>query len=169
MAADSIVSFSKDIQPILQNSCLKCHGSAMQLSKLDLRTRDAALKGGEHGPSLVPGKADQSRLYRMISGEEKPAMPLGGKIAPEQIAVIKTWIDQGAVWDAMASTPGDAKAAAAEISALQEMKILPEARQYWAFQRPVRAAVPNVAGKPANPVDAFLLAAMEQRGLKPAP
>ncbi|MDQ6706043.1 MAG: DUF1549 domain-containing protein, partial [Acidobacteriota bacterium] len=174
LAADAPLSFSKDIQPILQSNCLKCHGSAMQLSKLDLRTRDAALKGGEHGPSLVPGKSDQSRLYRMISGEEKPAMPLGGKLAPEKIAAIKTWIDQGAVWDATASAAGDAKSAAAEISALEDMKIAPEARQYWAFQRPVRAVVPNVAAKlvnpvPVNPVDAFLLAAMEQRGLKPAP
>ncbi|MGI8990764.1 MAG: PSD1 and planctomycete cytochrome C domain-containing protein [Bryobacteraceae bacterium] len=166
-SAGAAVAFSKDVQPILQNSCWKCHGSAMQLSKLDLRTRDSALKGGEHGPSIVPGNAAQSRLVRMISGEEKPAMPMGGALSPDQIATLRSWIDQGAVWDAAA--PVDAKTTAAQVSALEDMPIPPEARKYWAFQKPVRPPVPSVAQKPANPIDAFLLRAMEQHGLKPAP
>src|SRR5438552_2338855 len=57
-AADRQVSFSKDIQPILQASCWTCHGAALQLSQLDLRTRESALKGGEHGTVLAPGKAE---------------------------------------------------------------------------------------------------------------
>ncbi|MDQ6664129.1 MAG: hypothetical protein M3Z23_07025 [Acidobacteriota bacterium] len=101
-SAAAPVSFSKDIQPILQNSCWKCHGSAMQLSKLDLRTRESALKGGDHGPAIVPGNPAQSRLVRMISGEEKPAMPMGGTLTPEQVATLKSWIEQGAVWDSTA-------------------------------------------------------------------
>ncbi len=139
----------------------------MQLSKLDLRTRDSALKGGEHGPSIVPGKAAQSRLFLMISGAEKPAMPMGGSLSSEQVAKLKSWIDQGAVWDGNATA--DAKTSASDLSALEDMKISPEARKYWAFQLPVRRPVPNVAAHPANPVDAFLLQAMEQRGLRPAP
>src|ERR1051326_1471284 len=102
-AAAKTVSFSKDIQPILQDSCWKCHGAAIQLSKLDLRTREAALKGGEHGPAVVPGKAEESRLFRLVSGLEKPAMPMDGKLTPEQIAAIKNWIDEGAQWDASAA------------------------------------------------------------------
>src|SRR5439155_1303286 len=54
--AQEPVSFTKDIQPILQNSCWKCHGEAMQLSKLDLRTFEGALKGGEKGASIVASK-----------------------------------------------------------------------------------------------------------------
>jgi hypothetical protein len=70
VAADKPVSFAKDIQPVLESSCLKCHGSAIQLSKLDLRTRETALKGGEKGPALVPGKAEESKLYRLVAGLE---------------------------------------------------------------------------------------------------
>ena len=94
------VSFTKDIQPILQNSCWKCHGKAMQLSKLDLSTREAALKGGEKGAAIVPGNSSESRFYRRVAGLEKPAMPMDGTLAVEQVAAIKTWIDQGAHWDA---------------------------------------------------------------------
>src|SRR5437763_17061245 len=75
--AQESVSFGKDIQPILESSCWTCHGDALQLSKLDLRARESALKGGEHGAAIVPGKADDSRLYRRIAGLEKPAMPMG--------------------------------------------------------------------------------------------
>src|SRR4051794_17464602 len=70
------ISFSKEIQPLLERSCLSCHGDALQLSKLDLRTRESALKGGTHGPAIVPGNAEQSQLYRRIAGLESPAMPM---------------------------------------------------------------------------------------------
>src|SRR5262249_14209521 len=133
-AADKPVSFSKDIQPVLQNNCLKCHGSAIQLSKLDLRTRETALKGGEKGPSIVPGNAEQSKLYRLVAGLEKPAMPMDGKLTAAQISIIKDWINQGAPWEGTAS--GQAGGAAA-LSALEDMPIPPDARKYWAFQKPV--------------------------------
>ena len=55
-AADRQISFSKDIQPVLQATCWKCHGLAVQLSKLDLSSRESALKGGEGGVVLVPGQ-----------------------------------------------------------------------------------------------------------------
>ena len=71
--AEAPVSFSKEIGPIFENSYWKCHGPTMQLSKLDLHTREGALKGGEHGPAIVPGRAKQSRLYRLMAGLEKPA------------------------------------------------------------------------------------------------
>src|SRR5262245_58060378 len=62
------ISFSKDILPVLDANCLTCHGEGLQLSKLDLRTREGALKGGDHGAAIVPGNAEQSRLYRLITG-----------------------------------------------------------------------------------------------------
>src|SRR5205085_5760829 len=98
-AADKGVSFSADIQPVLESSCWKCHGGSIQLSKLDLSTREAALKGGAKGTAIVPGKAAESRLYRFVAGLEKPSMPLDGKLTPDQISIIKDWIDQGAPWD----------------------------------------------------------------------
>src|SRR5262245_38480047 len=62
VGVDDLVSFDKDVRPIFQ-ACETCHGE-LQMSGLDLRTRDGALKGGDHGAAIVPGSADQSRLYR---------------------------------------------------------------------------------------------------------
>src|SRR5215831_13938048 len=143
--AQGPVSFAKDIQPILQNSCLKCHGQAMQLSKLDLRTLESALKGGDHGASIIPGNADQSPLYRRIAGIERPAMPMdGSKLTADQIAAVKAWIDQGAHWDAVADVKAQPVDPAA-LAALENMVISPEARNYWAFKLPVQASLPNVS------------------------
>lgn len=160
-AADKPVSFRADIQPVFENSCWKCHGSAVQLSKLDLRTREAALKGGERGAAIVPGKAEDSRLYRLIAGLEKPSMPMDGKLTAEQISAIREWINQGAAWEATS----DAKQP--QVSSIEEVSISPEARNYWAFQKPVRAPVPEIS--PANPIDAFLEKVRRDKGLKAAP
>src|SRR5579859_316259 len=133
-AADKPVSFTKDIEPVLQGSCWKCHGSAIQLSKLDLRTRESALKGGEKGPAIVPGKAEESKFYRLVAGLEKPTMPMDGKLTADQIGIIKAWIDQGAVWDSTAISKQDSGAA---LPGSEDKPIPPEARKYWAFQNPV--------------------------------
>jgi hypothetical protein len=155
------VSFSKNIQPIFESSCWKCHGAAVQLSKLDLRTREAALAGGLHGPSLVPGKPELSRLYRMAAGVEKPAMPMDGKLTADQIAALRRWIEAGAPWDA------NVKASSAPSDGLEGNDVVPpEARSYWAFRKPVRPAVPPTA---SHPVDAFVRKALAERGLRQAP
>src|SRR5216684_8419572 len=96
--AQDAVSFDKDIRPILQASCETCHGE-LQVSGFDVRTRESALKGGDHGAAIVPGSADQSRLYRRVAGLEQPSMPMDGALTAPQISVIKAWIDQGAHWD----------------------------------------------------------------------
>ena len=159
-AAAQSVSFATDIRPIFESSCWKCHGGSVQLSKLDLRTRDAALRGGEHGAAIVPGKAEESRLYRLVAALEKPSMPLDGKLSADQIATIRRWIDQGAAWDRTSggNTAPDATAA------LEEMAIPPEARRYWAFQKPVRPPVPASVDL-TNPVDRFLEQSRAEKGL----
>lgn len=70
---------------LLSARCLPCHNAKMQLGKLDLSTRAAALKGGEHGPALLPGNANSSRLYRLITATDKPAMPMDGKLSTTEI------------------------------------------------------------------------------------
>jgi hypothetical protein len=165
-AQSAPVSFSKDIQPIFEASCWKCHGGALQLSKLDLRTRQDALKGGAHGPAITPGKPDVSKLYRMVAGVEKPAMPMDGRLTPDQVDTIKRWIAEGAVWDATVTSKSTAPALD-----LEGGDVPPEARQYWAFRKPVRHAVPVTRDERMNrhPVDAFLMKVLADRGLKPAP
>jgi hypothetical protein len=167
------VSFTADIQPILTSSCLNCHGDGVQLSKFDLRTRESALKGGEHGSDIVPGNAEQSRMYRRVAGLEKPSMPAqGAPLSAAQIAAVKKWIDDGAKWDVPATTsaaPAPAAAASA-VAALMERPITAEERNYWAFKLPVQTPPPVVANKSlVNPIDRFLEKAREEHGLKPAP
>jgi len=163
-AAETQVSFVKDIQPIFVKSCWNCHSSSVQLSKLNLATREAALKGGEHGSDLVPGSADKSRIYRLAAGLDKPSMPIGGALAPDEIENIRLWINQGAVWEGAA-----APIVSKKTDPLQDAPIRPEERNYWAFRIPVRPPIPAVRGPAANPIDAFILSALEKNGLKRAP
>jgi hypothetical protein len=166
LAADTLgaqtVSFRNDIQPILEANCLKCHGAAIQLSKLDLRTREAALTGGAHGAAITPGNPDASKLYRMVAGLEKPAMPMGGKLDPAAVDKIRRWIAEGAPWDASAVSAKSSGSA----TDLEKGDVPPEARNYWAFRKPVRPPVPDTAG---NPVDAFIRQTLKARGLTQAP
>ncbi len=162
------ISFANEIFPILEANCLSCHGAQMQLARLDLRTRESALAGGAHGPAVVPGNAEQSRLFRRVAGTEVPAMPMSGDaLTPSQGAAIKTWIVQGARWEA---TTVAATSAANPLAALERMDITPEQRNYWAFRPPVRAPLPVVANKDlTNPIDRFIEKARVDRGLTTAP
>jgi hypothetical protein len=170
-AADTPVPFS-EVRAVFESSCWKCHGAAIQLSKLDLRTRESALKGGQRGAAIVPGKADASRLYRVVAGLEKPAMPMDGKLTADQISIVKQWIDQGALWDVTPDATVPTQSAATQLI-LEDMPLPPDARKYWAFQKPVQAAVPEVAravpNPLSNPIDRFLEKARLAKGLKPAP
>ena len=70
------------------------------MANLDLRTRETALRGGKHGPAVVPGDAAASHMYRHLIGQEKPQMPFGGRLTDAEIALVKEWIESGAEWDA---------------------------------------------------------------------
>jgi len=147
---------------ILRQKCAQCHGEAVQMAGLDLRTRESLLKGGAQGAAIVPGDAEASRLYRRVAGLEKPVMPMAPlpPLTPEEIATLKSWIDRGAMW-------GAAKTAAATT----EKVITAEDRKWWAFQKPVRPPVPPVADTrwKSNPIDAFVKQALDRKGLAPAP
>ena len=153
------VTFEDHIRPIMERTCWNCHGAAAQLSGLDLRTRAGALEGGAKGPALVPGRAEDSRLFRMVAGLDEPVMPMGGEeLTDAEVAALRAWIDQGAHWDAGGATP-----AAVALAALEGGELPPGARDYWAFRRPARAPV-HVAGAFTHPVDRFLEAARRRRG-----
>ncbi len=152
------VSFTTDVRPILERSCLSCHGDAVQMGKLDLRSREGALRGGTRGSDLIPGDSGGSRLYRRVAGLEQPAMPVqGDPLTAAQVATLKNWIDQGAAWDAIVSTSNAASSAAAALAALENRPITPEERNYWAFKLPVQAPLPVVGNtRLTNPIDRFL-------------
>ena len=93
-----------DVQAVLKR-CGQCHGPTLQMSKLDLSTREAMLKGGEKGPAIVPGNAEASPLYRRISGLQAPAMPMPPVPAlnAQEVELVKNWINQGAKMTAVAA------------------------------------------------------------------
>ncbi len=140
---------------------MSCHGAA-KMSGLDLRSREGMLKGGQRGPALEPGRSGQSRLFRFVSGLEKPAMPPGKKLTDAELKVLRQWIDTGAPYDVKPDPSGDELAALAK---LEERPITPAEKNYWAF-RPVMRRDPP--GDSKNPVDAFLNAALQAKGIHPA-
>src|SRR5207302_981693 len=123
--------FTETVAPIFRARCIRCHNSEKPRGSLDLSTRERMLKGGEHGPALMPGDAGKSLLVALISGPE-PKMPKqGARLTSEEIARVRYWIDQGAPWPA-AFVLGEAKA---------KWKIGPD---WWSLRKLSRPAIPVV-------------------------
>lgn len=166
--AGRVVSFEKEVKPLLEARCVKCHGAAMQLGKLDLRNRQVALKGGEKGPAFLAGNAAQSILFKRVAGLEKPAMPMDGKLSDAEVETLRLWIEQGAVWE---GELGAAKTADDPLKAIENSPLPPKAKDWWSFRKPVRPEIPKVDdprwGK--HPIDAFIKRQLDAQGLKPAP
>src|SRR5262245_8735196 len=99
-AADK-VDFEQQIKPILELDCVRCHGPEKPKGKLRLDTKEGALKGGDNGPALVPGKPDQSPLYKstiLPADDENRMPPKGDPLKKEQTELLRLWIEQGAAW-----------------------------------------------------------------------
>src|SRR5262249_51827670 len=100
------VDFAKQIKPLLERSCVACHGPDKQRSAFRLDSREALLKGGNTGSAVVvPGKSATSTLLDYVSGRaegmEMPPMPKREKFAAltkEEVELLRAWIEQGAVW-----------------------------------------------------------------------
>ena len=99
-SAKKDLTFEKDILPIFQKSCVKCHGPEKQKAKLRLDTLEATLKGGENGDCISKGSSAKSTLVHTIARlDPDAAMPPDGKGDPltkEQVGIVRAWIDQGA-------------------------------------------------------------------------
>jgi hypothetical protein len=161
--AQTSVDFARDIEPILTARCYSCHGPIQSLSGLRLDDADAALTGGYSGAVIVPGDSANSRLIKMIAGLEKVAMPMGGnRLTPEQIGLMRAWIDQGA----------KRSAAAAEVAPVRTTAAAPTAGRssHWAFQPLTTPRIPSVRNSSwvRNPIDAFVLAKLEGEAIKPS-
>ena len=163
-AQNEPINFTDHIRPIMERACWNCHGEAAQLSDLNLSSRDGALEGGTKGPAIVPGRAEDSLLFRMVAGLDQPSMPMtGDPLSDAELAAVRTWIDEGAHWDT-----GEVTAAADALAALENDELPPGARDYWAFQHPQQAPVPP-SREFDHPVDRFLEASRKDAGLTAAP
>ncbi|MEY4385192.1 MAG: hypothetical protein RLY20_475, partial [Verrucomicrobiota bacterium] len=102
------LDFSRDIRPILENSCFNCHGTQRPKGKFRLTQREFALKGGVNGVDIIPGQSAKSPLILMVAGllpdSEMPPPGKGEPLSDEQIALLRAWIDQGVDWDESAPT-----------------------------------------------------------------
>ncbi|HEX5051868.1 MAG TPA: DUF1553 domain-containing protein [Planctomycetota bacterium] len=145
-AADH-VDFARAVQPILAHHCYACHGPDDDRRKADLRLdrRESAFAVGVEGAAFVAGKPDESQaLVRILSDDPDEHMPppdSGHVLKPAEIETLRRWIEGGAEW-----------------------------QEHWAFVAPRKPAVPTVAdaGWPHSDLDRFVLARLEQEGLRPA-
>jgi mono/diheme cytochrome c family protein len=96
-AATVQVDYDTDVRPLLAQNCYACHGPEVQQSGLRLDLRQNALRGGDYGPVIMPGKsADSKLIHRLVSGDGGMQMPPSGSLLPEEIGILRAWIDQGA-------------------------------------------------------------------------
>ena len=154
-ASQRKIDFVKDIQPIFSGHCYSCHGPNKQEAQFRLDTKESALKGGELGVAILPGKSAESLLVRAVAGT-KPDLVMprkGERLTSEQVGLLRAWIDQGADWPDSASAKTQ------------------DPRQHWAFRAPIRPKIPEVRQKQwvRNPIDNFILARLEKEKLKPSP
>jgi hypothetical protein len=149
-------AFAGRVAPLLRQRCVACHDGQKKRGGLDLSTRAGLVAGGKSGPAVVPGKAGQSLLLQKVNGPA-PRMPKQGpKLTAEDVATLARWIDAGAPWP-------DGLTIAAEKR--------PSGGDWWSLRPLSRPALPAVRGVAwvRTPVDAFVLAGLEARGLRPSP
>jgi len=149
------VDYGRDVKPILTARCTSCHGAIRRKAGLRLDTAEFVRRGGEGGPAIEPGKSGESLLIDRVTGadgcDRMPPASEGLPLSAREIAVLRSWIDQGA------KAPSE--------------PIPQDPRKHWAYRPPVRPGIPRPADPEwaRNPIDAFLAAGHRSRGLKPAP
>ncbi len=139
------IEFSRDIRPILNQNCVACHGGVRQKNGVSFIFREEALGKGKSGRrTIVPGDPDASEfMARLTTTDPEARMPYHGPpLPPQQIALLRRWIKEGAKW-----------------------------QDYWAFVPPTPKALPQVkdADWVRQPLDRFILARLEKEGLQPSP
>ena len=154
-AATRTVDFAADIRPIFQKSCQSCHGSEKQKGEFRLDSKAAALKGGEnYSPAIKPGDSSGSPLIHLVAGlVPDTVMPAkGDRLSPDQIGLLRGWIDQGAKWEETGAAVDPIKS-------------------HWAFQPVQRPALPSLGTRKSstpNPIDAFIGAKLAENKLAPS-
>ena len=147
--------FQKSVAPLLAAKCVACHSGSEAKAGLDLTVGEKLLAGGESGAAVVPGKPAQSLIWQRVFADE---MPPKHPLSAAEKSTLKAWIEAGAVW-----TGG----------ALDPLKVSSDQRagyDWWSLQPLSKTACPTVrdVAQLRQPIDAFVQARLETRGLKPA-
>lgn len=155
--AENTKGFVERVAPVLSQRCVSCHNGQKSRGGLNLTGRVAVLRGGDNGPAVIPGDAARSLLLKLVLGD-KPKMPKqGGPLSREDVQALREWIDGGAAWP--------------DGLVLKEARTKPRVGPDWWSLRPLhRPTVPvvNNAAWCRTPIDAFILATLESKGLRPA-
>ncbi|MDB5298643.1 MAG: Protein of unknown function (DUF1553)/Protein of unknown function (DUF1549)/Planctomycete, partial [Phycisphaerales bacterium] len=162
--ADDVEFFEQKIRPLLVEKCYQCHSAQAKKLKggLLLDTKRGVLQGGDNGPAIIAGDPDHSRLIEAVRwGNKDLQMPPKERLTPEQVANLATWVKQGA------PDPRTGPSAPFVGPAIDYA----EARKQWAYHAPADHPVPAVKAAQwcRSPIDHFILAKLEEKGLKPAP
>jgi cytochrome c553 len=153
--SDGAEFFEKNVRPLFAQRCLPCHAAGDHpAGGLRLDSRESLVQGGSRGPAIVAGKPEESLLIRALRQISNLRMPPAGKLGDAEIAILAQWVSMGAPW--------------ASNRAPQPEKTTPK---FWAFIPPRDSAIPQVknASWVKSPIDAFILAGLETKDLKPAP
>src|SRR5207248_2096334 len=151
--------FETRVRPVLAKNCFSCHTSS-RMGGLEMKSREALVTGGKSGPAVVPGDPDSSLLIQAVrQTHAKLKMPPQGRLSDAEINDLAAWVKSGAAWgDPAPATPSKT-----------EYAIRPEQREFWSFKQPVKPELPDVQDHkwPKSPIDRFILAKLEAKGLKP--
>jgi cytochrome c553 len=145
--------FEAKVRPVLAEHCMRCHGPQKQKGGLRLDSGPALLRGGNAGPAVKPGDPDGSLLIRVVRQTGDLKMPPKGKLPPAAVEDLAAWVKMGAPWPSTGEGRGEGTAT------------------HWAFRPVTDPALPAVkdAAWAATPLDRFVLAKLEAKGLTPSP
>jgi hypothetical protein len=150
-AGGAVVDFTRDIRPIFEANCYRCHGESRHKSGLRLDRKSSAMEGGTSGKVIEPGDSAKSALVQRVTATDPDERMPQGKdpLGAREIALLRAWIDQGANW------PDDGSSAEA-------------GEKHWAYVKPVQATPPEIPGV-SHPIDRFVRARLAKEGLSPSP
>jgi mono/diheme cytochrome c family protein len=155
--ASDLDFFERHVRPLLLTRCGECHGPDTQEADLRLDSREALLTGGASGAAIVPGDPEKSLLIQAVRRTGDLEMPPEEELTAEQVAALEQWVKRGARWSADEVVAVDRREKAR--------------RDHWAFQPVAKPSLPSVrnAAWCRTPIDYFIAAGLESRGLTPSP
>ncbi len=150
-AADNEAVFRQQLLPILQAQCASCHDGPNPQNDLSVSSLDGLLRGGKNGPAVVPGSARDSLLIQYVRGQRMPRMPLGATLSDAVVRQLAEALDS--------------------MAPLARPRRVADEHWGWLLRKPESAPIPKLksSDRLENPIDAFILAKLEAKGLQPAP
>ncbi len=163
-AGDDDLFFESKVRPVLIKRCYDCHSTEKKTKGgLALDTRAGWQHGGDNGPAIIPGDLTKSLVIKAVRYLDKDfAMPPKSRLPADEVAILEEWVKRGA--------PDPRNGETAKAAKPKRTINLDDGRKFWAFQPVANPAAPAVKDSawPKDPVDRFLLAKIEDKGLKPA-